>query len=137
MPEHTDFAVFASESLLGAFHRLFYSEILVITGEDAGFLGFTTHRQREVSDYVNESPAVKDTLKESLKVGYGGAFIRAVGSLPFHIAVERCGDGAYLCVCHIADHKHLSGSEKLWHLSHIILQLQIAFLGVGNFLPDH
>ena len=76
---------------------------------------------------------LKYAVEECLKVGKSRAFIASVRGFPLHIAVERCGDRADSCVRHVANHEHLAGRKELRDDAHIVLQLLVGLLRIGDF----
>ena len=118
--------------MLCAVKSFLYGKILMITSKDAEFF-IHTHSEGEVCNNINEAMFGEDTIKESLKVGKYCTFITPVCGFPLHIPVKRCRNRTYTSVCHVAYHKHLASGKELRNNTHIVLQLLMGFLRIGNF----
>ena len=132
VPEYPDFTVIALQGLFGTVNSFLYGKILMIAGQNASFF-VHTHCEREICDNINKTMFGENAIEECLKVGKCRAFITSVRGFPLHISVERCGNRTHPGVCHITNHKHLTSGKELRNNAHIVLQLLVCFLRVGNF----
>ena len=95
MPEHTAASVPAVRAcLLYRFHRLPDRKILVIGRKDLRVIAVVPGKQDEVVKDVEEALLRKHPLEKRGEIGKLRIRVVAVSRLPFHEALEACGNGA-------------------------------------------